>query len=587
MDEGLLRALVRDLIKGSAESRGFFTYLEEGGEPSYRRCFDILKEIRVLLVGNLPDTLKAECTRSLGSLYEKLALKLRKEGFRGILEAVSLRRVGKEESTDLSEVDDYEKLKELINHHFVSRYNLFEMTGPPGLETVAGLGEEKDLFSTALFPEKEEAQSSELSSILSDVGFRWYIDWCGDRLGFGKGFLKNLERLPSMTTIELIDLLSKIKRIQSHSEGSKYTQRISEIILILKKVIEKRILSSRSGKRISKDPKLLILEFPEAFSGSERGFDLVIAGSVDDPQGLKTFLEGVQGLLKEEGRVLGILPYEFTYSEEWQGVRKRIRKGILKLNAERDRVVVLFGRSEESKEGGPILILENDRERRVIEEIGEICGATLGGSVIIEKGIRVRRFRSEEGILKGVFPENLTTYRVSGPLEKLSLKKAGEKVVRKADFLAVPKVLVLRRAEYSEIPSPHLKVIGAVDEEGSIPSDGLIALIPRNDSLDLHALAGWINSILFGWILHRLSFNSVSKSTQLSEFYLKDLPLPLHLIGNESFSRIIRDLDPQDSDFHSRFLEAEEEILKSLGFEAENMPLSYRKLLSDPALVKI
>ena len=587
INEGLFRALVRDQIKERADSQKFFTYLEEGGEPSYKRCLDILRDLRVLIAGEVPESVREEVYKTFGSLYEKLALRLRKEGLRGIFQTVSLRRVGKEEVRDLSEVEDSRVLSELILNHFVKRHNVLEILDDLGEGHLEGIKGEDSLLSKALFPEKEEQQGSILSKILSDVGFRWYIDWCGDRLGFGKGFLKNLQRLPSMTTIELIDLFSKMRKVHFHADSSKYSERIAEVISILRKVIEWRILSARSGKKERRDPRILVLDFPEAFTGEERGFDLIITADVSGSKGVRAFLEQVTGLLKEDGRIIALVPFEFTFAEEWKEARKRLREGILRLERDSESLLALVKRTEASGESGPILILDSDRERRVIEEIREVCGKTLGEVARIERGLRIRRFVSEEGNLEAVFPEDISNYRVSGPLKKLNLRKAGEKVIKKAEALAVPKVLLLRRAEFSEIPGPHLKVIACADTEGSVPADGLLALVPKDTGSDLFALAGWINSILFGWLIHRLSFNAVGRDFQLSEFYLEGLPVPDHLIENREFGELIRDIDPKSADFADRFLEAEREVLRALGLEAERMPLSYRKLLEDPGLVKI
>ena len=587
MDDGLFRALVRDQIKERADSRKFFTYLEEGGEPSYRRCLDILRDLRVLIAGEVPKSVREEVYRAIGSLYEKLALKLRKEGMRGILQTVSLRRVGKEEVRDLSEIEESRDLSELILSHFVKRHNVLEIVDDLGEGNLEGIKGEESLLSKALFPEKEEQQGSILSNILSDVGFRWYIDWCGDRLGFGKGFLKNLERLPSMTTLELIELFSKMRKVHFHADRSKYSERIGEVLSILRKVIEWRILSARSGKKDRRDPRILVLDFPEAFTGVERGFDLIITASVGGSKGVRTFLEEGTGLLKEDGRIIALVPFEFTYAEEWKEARKRLRGGILRLERDSESLLALVKRTEAGGESGPILILESDKERRVIEEIREVCGKTLGEIAGIERGLRIRRFVSEEGSLEAVFPEDITNYRVSGPLKKLHLRKAGEKVIKKAEALAVPKVLLLRRAEFSEVPGPHLKVTACADTRGAVPADGLLALLPKESNADLFSLAGWLNSILFGWLIHRLSFNAVQRDLQLSEFYLESLPVPPHLIERGEFSDLVRGIDPKGADFAERFLEAEREVLRALGLEAERMPLSYRKLLEEPGLVKI
>jgi hypothetical protein len=572
-------------------------------DKSPEELLNELRSFRVLVAGDEVSGIFAKVSEILCDLYERAI----KRGIRdrGIypLSVLRLPRVGKKIEEKLEETEEREHLRSKILKYFVFRENLYlvlEKDGPRGELTngipnlavgvpIADSQRGDSLPSAALFRDSEEKSQTELKKILSDLAFRYYYDWCGKELGFGREFIKNLERISSMTTLELIDLKLKVREISFAAEGSRFEEPSRKILRTLERVINDRLRASRGKRSGSEDTFSWIAQFPEVFTSKVPGFDLIVL-RISGGRSLSKKVMSCLELLKSGGKAVAELPETFLFHEEWKEVRAKVSGKIKRVERSPNKlIVVLEGAPVQASqgEGTPLILGLSDRERRTIDQILSRFPLKVGDLFRIEPGLRIRRLSGEEGTMDVLLPENISLYRVSGRLKKLNLNVLKENLKERALNLAVPKVAVSRKSDFSSLPVPHLKITASADNEGLIPTDGVLCLLPlEEERVHLSVMAAYMNSILFGWLLHRLSFGLTGAPVNLTPYSLSLMPISDILFESHRIRELSERLTT-DGFNPEVFSALEEEILLAFGFSPEDMPLSYRKLLSEPEVVKI
>lgn len=581
MKEGsLLVSHFKKSLDSYLEKKGFTRSLEYITEESIRNALNTLKSLRVLIYRVEDPEIQKGVARLIGDLYERIVNRIKKTSFNHLLEIKLMPRVGKVKVINPGDVEDREILRRLILDHFISGKNLFIHR-----DDINHQEGEAPLF------EDEEKSQSRLREILSQIAFRYYFDWCGKELGFGKDFIKNLERISSMTNLELVELKKMVREILLCSLSSRFEADARRILWVIENVLESRIRGSRR-EREPDIPAKFYARYPEVFFGEDRGFTHILFSCDNEKKSNPASFLALEYAVREGGSLIARLPVTFAISEEWAEARSRLKKSLKELSQEGEFLTCTFepGKTYKSSDPDPIMISVPPKEEALIKSISSRFPIRLRDLCTIEPGLRIRRLVSENATYGAVFPENLLPYRIGGSIRRVDLSSLKESAQERAFNLARPKVVVVRKADFSTLPIPHIKVTASPDLEGLIPSDGLISILPEQSDLPqdlvIFTLTAFMNSILFGWLLHRTGFALINKEINLTPYSLGVVPLSDDLLESVRIGELARKL--YEEKFNGEvFLALEEEILICYGLSPENMPLSYRKLLAQPEVVKI
>ncbi len=572
---------VRDLLLGVIN----LPFEEKIHKPD--ELLSSLSKTRVLLIHDAVESFHDVVSSAFIRLYEKAITK--EKGIRITL----LPRVGKREFIDISESETAEIRRERIFNHLFLRDNLYclfkeEVNNFPNcavgdLPSVAG-----SLSAGCLFPDLESEVEEEFRELTSDIGFKWYLDWCSRELGDGKDISKELREIRTLPTDRLLGLMVNLSEFLRASEGTKFNPMIDKMRGLVSRVLKSRIQGGRRGRPVGREVNLLT-EFPEVFE--DGGFDLVI---IDGTKGRAREVRRMVGssidLLKPGGTLFLTLPRTSTYSDGYGELRSLLLPRLRIVSRVEEGVVFLAGREQAhgmvlQSVGDRILTFDNLRERKLVERIIQDSKKTLSDIAILKEGARLRRYTGEEGTVKVIFPENIFNYRLGGPFRYLREEGIEDSVMRKVRDMSRPKVVITRKVEVSSHPQGFLRFFCARDREGYPMSESVMGVIPRSEEADPGIILGLLSSLVFRWLMHRIVFDMDSGTLRLSSGGLGSVPVGEGLGGvAEEVSRVVEELEREFR--REKFLELENLILRSYGLELEDMPRSYRELYSSPDAVR-
>ena len=572
---------VRDLLLGVIN----LPFEEKAHEPG--KLLSSLRRTRILMIHDAVESFHDIVSSAFIKLYEKAITK--EKGIRITL----LPRVGKKEFIDISESDSAELRRERIFNHLFLRDNLYCLSregvdnlpncAVGDLPSVAG-----SLSAGCLFPDLESEVEEEFRELTSDIGFKWYLDWCSRELGDGKDISKELREIRILPTDRLLRLMINLSEFLRASEGTKFSPMINRMRRLISRVLKSRVQSGRRGRPAGREVNLLT-EFPEVFE--DGGFDLVIIdGTGSKAREVRRMVVSSLDLLKPEGTLFLTLPRASTYSDSYGELRSLLVRRLRIVSRVEEGVVFLAGREQAQgmvlqSVGDRILTFDNPRERKLVERIIQGSKKTLSDIAILREGARLRRYTGEEGTVKVIFPENIFNYRLGGPFRYLREEDIEDSVRRKVRDMRKPKVVVTRKVEVSSHPQGFLRFFCARDGEGYPVSEGVMGIIPRSEDADPRVMLGLLSSLVFRWLLHRIVFDMDSGTLRLSSAGLGSVPVGEGL--GELAGEVSRVVEELEREFRKdKFLELENLILRSYGLELEDMPRSYRELYSSPDAVR-
>jgi hypothetical protein len=91
-----------------------------------------------------------------------------------------------------------------------------------------------------------------------------------------------------------------------------------------------------------------------------------------------------------------------------------------------------------------------------------------------------------------------------------------------------PKLLFQNIIAHIANPRPHIKLIGAYDDAGSLTLDTVNNLVPRTAGLPLAGLLALLHSRLVNWFVYSVIYNKAIRTMHFDQYFLNKVPLPEH-----------------------------------------------------------
>jgi len=380
----------------------------------------------------------------------------------------------------------------------------------------------------------------------------------------------------------------------------------------------------------------IIFEFPEVFLRSNPGFDIIIGnppygGNVSNieekkfqelcdigkPNIAKLFVLQGFNLTKSNGYLSLVVPKSLTYASDWICLRKYITGWLYELydikeafkDVRLEQIFFILKKEKRYKfyksrdffrRSDFVYINKNiitnidtlfcdltQEELDIIIYILNNKKQVLTDIIKTYRGLPLQKFLMEnknisfnEQVIGG---KNIALYSLIGEFAKLNYNDLPSKIVKELEKLKRPKIIFQNIVAFKKKPVYHIQVIGAFDEYGLIPLDTVNIIESKSSDIDDLFVLGFMNSIFFSWILHKISYNSAVRTMHLDNYALSKVPLPeINLNLTKEISLLVREVIkarklgriPIDL-----YMEIENKILSLYGFKQSSMPESYLTLL--------
>lgn len=424
--------------------------------------------------------------------------------------------------------------------------------------------------------------------------------------------------------------------ISYYSESRKEVKRrLSEFIISL---ISKEDWLDIENIEFERKPDLIDLqffipfhwfvEFTDVFE--EGGFDIIIGNppyggnvlkleieinkriEISKPNIAKIFMLRVDDLIKKNGYISLLAPKSLTYASDWLNLRKNIIDELIEIydvkEAFRDVLLeqVFYILKKNSKnpdykakdfysDSIPIKInksiitdtlycdlISNDFD--VISKISK--EQYLTDLIKTYRGLPLQKFISEDSERSCLEGRNIGLYKFKGTYRKFNLNmKMSKKLRKKADQLkkvikdyAKEKIVFQNIVAFIKNPTPHIRVMGSYDTEKLIPTD-TVNIIEVIEEKSKFFILGFMNSVLFSWLLHRLAYNKAVRTMHLDNYALSKIPIPLlksEIV--ENISQIVEKM--LDSEFNiNDYIKIEENLLTLYSLSNDDLPEDYQILV--------
>jgi hypothetical protein len=265
------------------------------------------------------------------------------------------------------------------------------------------------------------------------------------------------------------------------------------------------------------------------------------------------FMERAAACAKDTGIVGLIVPKPLTYSYSWRHVRKALSRRIHTLvdvsqawkEVLLEQVVLLLGPSDDDNayrcsalvsgcflpvspmpwswadrfdtlpcalSQGELDQIKSLRLSRL--SIGDVCKTF--------RGIGAQRVLAGDGIRPVIGGRDIARWRIRSYSGYLDTEQDSFDL-----SLFAPEKLVFQNIiAHIENPIPHIQLIGAYDDEQTVTLDTVNNLVPRDSSIDLHAILALLHAELVNWFVYAVVYNKAIRTMHFDQYFLDKIPLP-------------------------------------------------------------
>lgn len=370
------------------------------------------------------------------------------------------------------------------------------------------------------------------------------------------------------------------------------------------------------------------LQFTEVYENG--GFDIIVGNppyggnirkieiesnseiNISKPNIAKIFIIRVEKLIKSKGFISLLAPKSLTYASDWQNIRNLVSNNLLELfdvkEAFKDVLLEqIFYISKNNSlqsyyiakdffsQEEPFQISKNSIEETLYCDISSDDFQTISSIKVDQKltdliktyrGLPLQQFIVEGKGEKALEGRNIKLYGFKEPYRTYDLDQGGsEKRKNKINKLKKNitkyqrhKLVFQNIVAFINNPVPHIKVMGSYDNEGLIPTD-TVNVIETKEGMDEMFILGFMNSVFFSWLLHRVAYNKAVRTMHLDNYALSKIPIPK--LKQDYVDKVINQVkDILNSKFDvKKYFEIEKSILKLYSLTIKKMPADYQTLL--------
>lgn len=277
------------------------------------------------------------------------------------------------------------------------------------------------------------------------------------------------------------------------------------------------------------------------------------------------FIDRAIELTKQGGKMGLVLPKMLTYTKGWKGSRKNVLRtkvesavdcqeafeGVLleqilltmeKSDSERTHTYEI-GEAKASNisispmrilqavaESEDLLFLENSEVAYRIRDkmlqrtvgLGQICNIVLGLGIQSYDCWRETARKGDLAILRG---DDIQMWHLRGSLYFSPTAQRLQRFKDNISELNVPHMVCQRIVAHIRYPRPHIIIMAAYDQNGSIAFNTVVHILTKDSRFDYRYILGLLNSKLFSFYAYKFIYNNAIRSMDFYEDYAGRLPI--------------------------------------------------------------
>ena len=264
------------------------------------------------------------------------------------------------------------------------------------------------------------------------------------------------------------------------------------------------------------------------------------------------FVQRAAEWVRPEGRVGLVVPKPLTNSYAWRGVRDFLRRRVERLidvsrawpEVRLEQAIVVFrgAPSTDDYRTGWIsagrIVAARPMSWRLADRFQtlpcalspaelarlarlEFADATIGDVCRTFRGIPAQRQLAPCGETPVIGGRDLTRWRIRGASGYLRSPTEFELTAFAREKLVFQNIIA-----HAARPQPHVKLIGAYDERGTVTLDTVNNLAATDARVDLRGLCALLHSSLVNWLVYSLVYNKAIRTMHFDQYFLNKIPLP-------------------------------------------------------------
>lgn len=259
-------------------------------------------------------------------------------------------------------------------------------------------------------------------------------------------------------------------------------------------------------------------------------------------------------LVAPHGRVGFVLPKPLTYSYAWRQVRADLHGRVRWLcnvgrgwdNVLLEQVLMVFDTQPRPSAGYQVAALAGGnvqslprvpsaltdrfdvllasltpRDRLRLDAM-RFADESLGDRFRTFRGLPWQRSLSDTGDCAVYGGRDLTRWALRNPSGFVSHRRRNDLPPTSRS----PKLLFQNIVAHIERPEPHIRLIGTLDESGSLALDTVNQLVARHADTPLAPLLALLHSQTVNWLVYAVVYNRAIRTMHFDQYFLQKIPLP-------------------------------------------------------------
>lgn len=266
------------------------------------------------------------------------------------------------------------------------------------------------------------------------------------------------------------------------------------------------------------------------------------------------FLERSSQLLADNGRCGLIVPKPLTYSFAWRNMRQFLARRVEQIvdvsrawpEVKLEQIILIFGRRSDATHYDAAWLNGHGFSRparlswRWADRFGtlpcaldaadlsrldqlQLADTTVGDLAKTWRGLPLQRRLQDVGEIPVLGGRDVARWRTRGA----SGYVAAEELAKLIEPFQRTKLLFQNIIAHVANPTPHILLIGAYDDAGSVTLDTVNNLTPREPGLPLEGLLALLHSRLVNWFVYSVIYNKAIRTMHFDQYFLNKVPLPL------------------------------------------------------------
>jgi hypothetical protein len=160
------------------------------------------------------------------------------------------------------------------------------------------------------------------------------------------------------------------------------------------------------------------------------------------------------------------------------------------------------------------------KERKILARL-RLSDQTVGHLCKTFRGLPYQRHLQKTGRIPVLGGRDLARWHIRSHAGYLPTKHGQELAL-----FQQPKLVFQNIIAHIGRPVPHIRLIGAFDDIGTVTLDTVNNLVSREAAVDLWGMLALLHSDLVNWFVHAVVYNKAIRTMHFDQYFLNKIPLP-------------------------------------------------------------